>query len=431
MKGLNTAPGKIKALLVMCLIGALVSTGFSFWTYSASKKVAQAVGKETVPQIIAAKNIRASLANAHSNAMKAMLTKEKTGGRFWSLYRQDMNTLHSQLVDSSKNITYGDAERLPLLAIMTNISAYEYTVGGAVSSGAEISVDQFVEANRLMQQKILPASSALGQVNLSQLDAIYGSYTKNINNVMNLMWFVGLLFLIILAVTQVYLFIKTRRIFNAGLLAATILFSVNLLYSSAALNSVRSHLYTAKYDAFDSLNSLWSARAEAYNSIATESLYLMHNGTGIVQTADTINFNLSATRLSSDNTAALAGGKFEGYLSSALKSGEQSAVKTALQQWVKYVDIEKQIRSLEYDNKHSEAIALCVGDASGQSGFEFAKFDGALGNTISINQADFDSNINSTFKTLNLFPYVTAVFLILIAAVCIWGMKARIDEFKI
>jgi hypothetical protein len=435
MFDLSTAPRKIRALLLMCLVGTVVSLGITFWVYSSIRDVAQSVGKDTVPQIVAAKNIRATLANAHSNAMNAMLTKEKLGGKFWNLYREDLNSLHSQLIDASKHITYGDEERIPLFTILSNISAYEYTVGGAVSSGAEISVDQFMEANRLMQQKILPASSALNHANLSQLDSIYASFTKNINNVMFFMRLLGIAFLIILIGTQVYLFKKTHRILNIGLLIATILFSVNFVYSASALNSVKSDLYTAKHDAFDSLNALLSAKAEAYNANAIESLYLLHNGTGIVQTADTINFNLSAARLNSDPKAALAGGKFEGYLNDALSnvtfSGEKEAVGVALQQWAKYVDIDKQIRSLEYDSKHNDAIALCVGYAAGQSNFEFAKFDSALGDTININQINFDSSINSAFKTLNMFPYITAVFLVLISTASILGMKARIDEYKI
>jgi hypothetical protein len=435
MNNLSTAPRKIKALLILCLVGSVISMGITFWIYSSVRNVTQSVGKETVPQIVAAKDIRATLASAHSNAMNAMLTKERQGGKFWSLYRKDLNTLHLQLVNASENITYGDEERIPLFTILSNISAYEYTVGGAVSSGAEISVDQFMEANRLMQQKILPASSTLNKANLTQLDSIYSSYTKNINNVVVFMGITGFVFLIILLGTQVYLFKKTHRVLNIGLLTATILFLVSLVYSGMALNSVKADLYTAKQEAFDSLNALWSAKAESFNANAIESLYLLHNGTGIVQTADTINFNLSAARISSDNKAALAGGKFEGYLSDALSNitfkGEKAAAASALQQWVKYVDIDKQIRSLEYDSKHNKAIALCVGDAALQSNYEFIKFDALLGEVIKINQANFDSSINSAFKTLDVFPYITAGFLVLIIAACILGMKARIDEYKI
>jgi hypothetical protein len=435
MSNLSTAPQKLKALLILCLAASVISLGTTFWTYSSVRKVAQSVGLDTVPQIVAAKDIRATLASAHSNAMNAMLTKEKLGGKFWSLYRKDLDALHLKLVSASENITYGDEEREPLYTILSNISAYEYTVGGAVANGAELSVDQFMEANRLMQQKILPASSALNHANLTQLESIYESYTKNINNVITFVRTAGIVFLLILAGIQIYLFRKTHRVLNLGLIAATVLFSASLVYSAASFNSVKSDLYTAKQDAFDSLNALWSAKAEAYNANAIESLYLLHNGTGIVQTADTINFNLSAARIASDNKAALSGGKFEGYLSDAAGNitfpEERKAVTSALQQWVKYVDIDKQIRNLEYDGKHSEAIALGVGDASGQSNYEFTKFDAALGEVIKINQTNFDESIKAAFKTLNIFPFAIAGFLVSILAACILGIKARIDEYKI
>lgn len=435
MINLNTAPRKIKALLILCLVGSIISMGITFWIYSSVRNVAQSVGKETAPQIVAAKDIRATLASAHSNAMNAMLTKENQGGKFWSLYRKDMNTLHMQLVNASENISYGDEERIPLYTILSNISAYEYTVGGAVASGSKISVDQFMEANRLMQQKILPASSALNKANFTKLDSIYNSYTKNINNVVVFMLITGFIFLIVLIFTQVYLFKKTHRVLNIGLLTATILFSASLVYCGIALNSVKANLYTAKQEAFDSLNALWSAKAEAYNANAIESLYLLHNGTGIVQTADTINFNLSAARIVSDNKAALAGDKFEGYLSDALNNvtlpGEKAEVTSAIKQWAIYVDIDKQIRSLEYDSKHDAAIALCVGDEALQSNYEFIKFDSILGEVIKTNQANFNYSINSAFKTLNIFPYINAGFLVLIIAACILGMKVRMDEYKI
>ena len=430
----STTPGKIRILLWACIIGVIVSLGVNFLVYSASHSVAQAVGEDTAPRVVAANHINALLADAHSNAMNAMVTKEKSGGRFWTLYRKDMLDLHSQIIEISKNTIFGEAQRSPILALMSNVGTYEYTLGGAVSNGAEISVDQFGEANRLMQQKILPASVTLNKVYSSYLDAIYNSYIKNIDAAMMLLFGVGIISFLLLLGTQYYLFKKTHRVFNIGLMLATTLFMINIVYSVSALNSVKADLYSAKHDAFDSIQVLWSARATAYNANALESLYLLHNGTGIVQTADTINFNLSAASLCSDPKAALSGGKFEGYLSVALSNitfeGEKSATTLALEDWAKYVQIDKQIRNLEYDSKHNEAITLNVGESTGQSNYEFAKFDTELGKTIDINQVNFDSSMSLVFKTLKIFPYITLGFLLLIIMACVMGLKPRIEEYK-
>jgi len=432
---LSSAPNKLRALLIICIAGTLALIGTIFVIYSASRTVTQAVGKDTVPTIIAAQRIKATLADAHSNAMNAMVTKEKLGGKYWGEYRKNMNTLHSELTDASQNITYGEEQRTPILTIMSNLSTYEYTVGGAVSNGAEISVDQFMEANRLMQQKILPASTDLNKVSISHLDSIYNQYTKNMVKATTFMYLIGLGLFIILIYTQYYLYKTTHRVFNPGLLLATILLFANTMYSTDALNSVNKNLYTAKNDAFDSLNALWSAKAVAYNANALESLYLLHHQTGIVQTADTINFNLSASRLCSDNKAGSTGGEFKGLLNDVLKntafSSEKEAATTSLQEWIKYVDVDKQIRNLEYNSKHNEAIALCVGEAAGQSNYHFGRFDGALNEAIDINQRNFQSNIDSVFKSLNMFPYVTAGFLVLIIAAAAIGIKIRLNEYKI
>lgn len=434
MNKISNTPGKIKALLFVCIVGVIVSLCANFLIYRASQNVAQTVGVETAPSIVAANNINKLLASAHSNAMNAMVAKEKNGGKFWKLYRADMLDLHSRLIDISENIIFGSEERNSILAIMANVSAYEYTLGGAVSNGAEISVDQFGEANRLMQQKILPSSVALNKVYSSYLDTTYNNYAKNINIAMIILVVIGFILLVTLLESQYYLFKKTHRVFNIGLVLATILFTVNIMYSVSALNSVKSDLYSAKHDAFDSIQVLWSARATAYNANALESLYLLHNGTGIVQTADTINFNLSAESMCSDPKAALSGGKFEGFLGEALSNitfeGEEATAAAALNEWTKYVEIDKQIRNLEYDSKHNDAILLNVGESASQSNYTFAKFDEALGKTIDINQKYFDSSMESAFKTLSIFPYVTLAFLILIIFTCVLGLKPRIEEYK-
>jgi len=434
MSNRENTPGRLKALLLACIFGVTVSLGVNYLIYRASKNAAVTIGKETVPSIVAANHINALLADAHSNAMNAMVTKEKSGGKYWTLYRKNMVELHSELLDISNNITFGQGERSSILKIMANVSQYEYTLGGAVSNGAEISVDQFGEANRLMQQKILPASVALNRVYSSYLDSAYNSYIKNIGAAIIVLLVAGLMLLIILLSTQHYIFKKTHRIFNAGLMLASIMFIANIVYSVSALNSVKSDLYSAKHDAFDSIQALWSARATAYNANALESLYLLHNGTGIVQTADTINFNLSSSLLCSDPKAALNGGKFEGYLGDALGNitfqGEKSAANAAVQEWVKYVEIDKKIRNLEYDSKHAEAIALFVGDSAGQSNYAFANLDTALGKTIDINQEYFDSNMSLVFRRLNIFPYVTLISLALIILSCVLGLKPRIEEYK-
>lgn len=435
MNKVNNAPGRMRGLLILCLLIALIWFGITFFVYSLSRNTTKAVGLDTVPSIIAAQNIKATLANAHSNAMNAMVTGEKLGGKFWNQYRNDMDSLHTQLVRASKSITYGDAERIPLTAISSNISTYEYTVGGAVANGAEISVDQFMEANRLMQQKILPASTTLNRVNLDQLERVYSSYKKSINLLIAIMIAVGIGFLIVLVLVQMYMFKRTHRILNPGLMLAAILFAVSLIYSSSNLNSIKRDLDRAKNDAFASINALWNAKSTASNAKSIQSLYLLHEGTGIVQTADTINFNLSSERIYSSPDAAKTDSESEGYLNAALKNmtsgGAKTSTENAIAAWVTYVEIDKDVHNFEYDSKHHDAITLSVGNETGQGNYQFERFNNTLTDCIKINQNSFDYSINSAFKTLNIFPYVLIVSLFLIAAACILGMKVRMDEYRI
>lgn len=439
MKKPSNTKFKLQAFLSVCIIGAVIALGISYYVYFSTRDIARTIKEDTVPKIVAANHINALVSNAHSNAMNAMVTKEKTGDKYWKLYRDKMTELHSRLIEINENNVFGDVQKKTAAELMANIGQYEYTLGGSVSEGAKISVDQFGEANRLMQQKILPASVRLSDYYTSYLNTIYDKYSKNINWVISLTTIAFVIFILILISIQYSLFKKTHRIFNIGLLLVTLIFSFSFIYSINSLQVIKSELKTVKEDAYDSIQALWKSKSIAYNANALESLYLLHNGTGIVQTADTINFNFYSESIISNPNAALNGEEASGYLNNALKGIDlninsndsyEAYIKAAIEQWAKYDTIDKKIRNLEYDGKHSEAFALYAGQSEGQSAYVFTKFDENIDNAINKKQALFDEGMNLIFSRLNIYPYITFISLILIVALSILGLMPRIEEYK-
>jgi len=436
---LATTPGKMTGFLVISICGLVIAALLTLNAYRGERQAVQTVGKDAVPSIVAAEHIRATLADANANVMNAFLTKEPVAtGPSWKTYRAEMTEIQEQLLTAAQNITYGDEERKPILALMTNVGVYEHEIGKA-SAGTGDAMSHFLIADKSMRSIILPAAVELDKANFSHLDATYTSH-RDVAWVEKLFAYVGLVVAaIILMVTQGVLLTKTHRVINLGYLAATAALIVFGIYSVATLSSVESKLISAKQDAFDSIHALWKARATAFDANADESLYLICHGDQDNQAKATSTFMAKATLISNVNSKdalafARSGTKFGGYLGDELSNitfpGEAEAAMETLTAWVGYTDIDQKIRQLEHDGQHKEAVDLCIGTKPGQSDWQFDKFNEALGKTLDINQKAFDEKVGSAFTELNVFPYALFVWLVASVLLVVIGMKPRLEEYK-
>lgn len=438
-KYLKSTPGKIVIASIATIVVAIFMSTIIYSNYKSTRQAVQTVGKDTVPSIIAAENIRATLADANSNAMNALMTKEKDNGRYWTAYRKEMNEAHSQLIDASENITYGNEERDPIQKIMSKISEYEFVLGKARLTTTTNVADDFAEANKIMSEEILPAASDLDKANYSHLDSIYSSHKVKSSFLNFVLICVVVIAMITILWTQRFLYKKTKRILNMGFTAALVLTFIFGCYSWGVIQVVNNDLKVAKEDAFDSIHNLWKARAITYDGNADESMYLLYSGNKKQQEASLKAFNDKKNQITSvDPEQALSllkqNKSFKGFLGDELSNitfaGEKDAAMEALKYWDEYIKMDSKFRSLEDDGHHDEAVKLCTGTNEGESDWLFNKFDSALGKTLDINQQQFDSHIVSAFSALNVFPFILGLYLILFIVAIVWGVKPRLDEYK-
>ena len=436
----KTSPGKllnwlltIAALLALTLIMAVV-------TYSDMREAVQTVGKDTVPSIVAAENIRATIADANAYAVNAFLEQEHGIGKNRKKYRDDMNAVHDSLVTSAQNITYGQQERQPILTIMSTLGEYERLIGLAQEQAPADALATLTQAQGLIHQTILPEAIALDQANFSHLTSTYDAHRQHTSlQQTEFVWIVGPLLIMALFGVQLHLYRTTKRVFNLPLLGATFIAVVYLLQAMSSFRDTETALVRAKQDAFDSVHALWQARAVAYDANADESLYLLSHGNDADQQQSTQEFKdkvaqLSAGDVASDRLAADNKLKFAGFLGDELDNvtfdGEGDAALQTIHTWAAYIAIDDRIRQLEQGGDHAAAIALNLGTHEGESNWAFAQFDTALGKTLDINQQAFDQATAEAFGHLDHFPLITAIAGALIALASLFGLKSRFDEYR-
>jgi len=463
---LARAPLSTPRLLQASLAG-LALTVLLFWivgamVISASKQGVQTIGHDTAPSVVAAQAIRAHLANLDASAANAGLTRGPAQAQAWKDYAAEQALLSDYLVSAAQNITYGDAERKPILAIATGVQRYADLIGQARALMESIDLKQsaipdaalalFRRANALTNNELLPAAAALNDANESVLNATWDARKSTFTTTRVWLFASALPALILLAWLQWTLLARTNRLLNPGVLGATILMVVVALWTAIDLGASNTALTSAKQDAFDSVRAIWKSRAVAYSANADESYFLLDG-------ANKLNYGLSfrkkiaeltddaffdkaerqriladVARFRSRNCVADNRPQYDGLLGAELMNvtfdGECAGAAAAYTTLGTYLDIDARIRALDASGQRDAAIALNVGIKPGESNYAFDAFDKALGKIIDINQTAFDAAIVSAESDLAPLTWIIGIGGLLALLLAFVGLRPRLNEYR-
>jgi hypothetical protein len=294
-----------------------------------------------------------------------------------------------------------------------------------------------------MDETLLPAADALDKANNDVLERTYEGQSENSSLARSLILFAGLLLLGAFAAAQIFLTLRTRRLLNPQLLAATLVALGSLAYSVSAMKEEQRQLKIAKEDAFTSIHALWRARAVSYWANSDESRYQLDQPQAAgherdfftraallakispgMKLADLVNAERSGIRVEG----------FSGYLADELNNitftGERDAAINTLLRFEEYLGLDTEIRRLERGGKHKEAVDFCIGTQEGQSNWSFDRFDKALGATLDINQAAFDAAVRKGLNALEGLEIKLSVLAAAGAVLIFLGLSVRIREYE-
>jgi hypothetical protein len=405
----------------------------------------QTVGKDTAPSIIAAQHIKSSLADMDANAANELLGAPGAMPQAVAAYEARRVEASKALIAGAENITYGDSERNPILALQVGLGSYERLIQKARdlhATSPAATVAAYREAAALMDGTLLPAADALDQANHQVLEHSYDSQSSRSFAARTFVLFAGVLSLLALAAVQLFLSDRMHRTVNPALLVATLLTLILAIYAWQAMQRERSQLKVAKEDAFTSIHALWRARAIAYQANGDESRYLLDPANAKEHEDAFLQKSQSLASLPTDRSreqviASLQRGAhvndFSGYLADELNNitfdGEREAAIQSLTTWEAYLDVDTMIRQLQRQGQTRQAIELCLGNAQGQSNWTFDQFDRALLATLDINQKAFDASVDKGLSAVSALEIKALVVAIVIALLCFLGLAPRIREY--
>jgi hypothetical protein len=405
------------------------------------------IGKDATPSITTAQRLKDAAAGMDAYVAKELLLPSGQNQDAIKGYNERYEKFSQRLVAAAENITYGDKERKPIETLQLELGNYIAKIQQARDFHERGDTNNMLVAYRsaaeIMDQKLLPAADALDKVNVDALNVTYNQEKFNSGKSLFFIVISGVALITVLLGLQIFLSQRTRRTFNPMLLAATAIAIAFLNYTTGAFLSASQNLRIAKEDAFNSMYALRQARAFGYIANSTESRYLLdsafaskheqaffNNINKIAKLPDGQTFETVAAAASASSYKP----SFTGLLAEQVKNitfgGEREATVKNLTTLGTYVAIDKQIRQLERSGKHTEAIALCLGNNKGQSNWAFDELKLANGKIFDINQAAFDKAIKQGFKEVDGFEYTTPVALSAIALLTLFGLLPRLKEYS-
>jgi hypothetical protein len=437
----RTTPGHLQMLVY--LIGGVAAALFvigSATLVAAQRSVAN-MRHETVPSIVGAQHIHATLADADRAEANAFLAGAIEAAGPHRQYENDIAEAMQELEQAAEQASGNTAVGRQIQVISVQVTQYTSLVDIARAGnqqGFPVGAAYLRQASQLMHRPgdgILANVDQLGDLVAQDLGAENTTLVVTVGMLL-LYAAAGVALFALLVHSQRFLRERFRRRRNRRLLLATgVLLLLGAMVASEAVFTAQT-LVMAEGQDYNRLLNLWHIRSLVYDANGNESLSLIARGNG---DAFDRNFQSNTARLAdrpmTDELVTAAGRgdvQFQGLLADELNASsgpEHDAAVDVLRAYRRFMGVDATVRARSQQGDHDSASRLALGAQPGQLGAAFAGLDAALGKAIDVVQQQFDRSV--AFAEYSLLGHIALQLLtVLIVLQAYRGLKPRIDEYR-
>ena len=451
----NVTPSRLRLLLLFISLVACIFCIVAVNTIQQHDHALQTIGIEAGPSVIAAHKIKIGLLTMDGDLADELLYPAAQNDAEERLddFNKNRITTSTYFVEAARNITYGNAELLPIENLQTGFGQYLMQAQAARDIHERGSQSETIKAYRsalqTLQNTLLPNADALDKSNREVLVDIYNQEKSASALSRGLVLLLGLVLVGLLLYTQLFLRLRFKRRLNIGLILPSIALLFYLQYLTQSLANCSNQTKIAKEDSYDSIVSLLHARADSYDANAAESRWLLDRersaihekcfvdktnlvaqfepGHDIDKTVETAQKQLAAGQ-----KLSLPG--FSGALAEELNNirfdGEGQAAIESLQDFHEYVATDSKIRKLANEGKEAAALKLGLGYDAKASNYLFRRYDDALERALKINEAELELAFKTGKHSLDNQTIYTLALTIFLVVSSFWALSPRIEEYS-
>ncbi len=436
----TTEPGRLRALGAVLALLVVVFGAATAWQVTDRSAAADDVVLRSQPLTVDAASIFRSLADADTTAAGGFLAGGTESAVTRQRYEADVATASQLLVRAAANARVPGAEDgavdrtgeqvARLNALLPRYTGLIETARTNNRQGLPLGGAYLRYANGLMRTELLPAAQALYEAETERLAVDQARATA---------WpgfalVAGVVALGALGWAQRRHYRRTNRVFNRGLLVATVASVAVLLWLAVGHAVARAGLVDAYEHGTRSLQALNTARIDALRARADENLTLVARGA--VLTADQkdfyeVDFQSKMGHLAGpDGPGPVAAA---GELGKALALVDDEAgrrpVLDAVAAAGQWRTRHAAARAADDRGAYDRALAQVIG-GSGSTGASFDRVDTGLGRALVHEQARFRATADGGRAAFRLLAVGGAVLAVLAATAAVWGVGRRLSEYR-
>ena len=420
--GVTGTPRTLWLLLVGLVLLSLVWGAVAVWVVSQRASGASDVVGVSEPLSVDGQQIYRALSDADATEATAFLVGGLEPLAARQRYLADIAQASRHLEAATAAAGHSPAAR-NLATLSAGLPVYAGEVETARADnrlGYPLGAAYLRDASSLMRGTLLPAARNVSAEANSQVSAASGEATGLP---------LALILLVVAAVVgyalfraQRWLYRHNHRVFNPGLVVASVAALVSVLWLVIVLGVARADLLQARAHGSAPVAALARADTAALRARADESLTLIDAGGDDSFQADflTVQHDLGpgpGTLLTGAITAARG----------SPGAGAAAAAATTATGWYA---AHRTVRFLDDNGKHIQAVHLVTTPGSDHSGTLFTRLDDSLTRAISADQAVFQANAVAGRNTFTGLEVGVIVLALIMAAGCARGLSKRLAEYR-
>ncbi|MEF9903934.1 hypothetical protein [Streptomyces sp. P9-A2] len=420
-----TEPGRLR--VIGAVLAALVIAFGTVASWQMAERAAAADDVLTRSQPLAsdAADIYRSLADANTAASSGFLAGGQETAASRKRYEKGIRTAAAKLVNAAANSDPGSSSTVTITRLNRLLPEYKGLVERARTynrQGYPVGGAYLRYANEKMQEEMLPAAEKLYQKETERLDADYADATPYPWAAIAL----GAVALAALAWVQRRTYLRTHRVLNHGLVAATAAAAVVLLWLVVGHSLARSGLNGSYAHGVRSLGVLHEARIASLKARGNENLTLVARGAETTKVGDkaydAYDYDFQHDMEALDKGLARAG-------ELADDSSGEKPVAAAVSNMTEWKKRHAAAREEDGNGNYQKALDLVIG-GKGATGECFDGVDENLASALTHERREFEEAATGGRDALTGLPQGAAGLAVLGAAGAALGIGRRLSEYR-
>ncbi|MGH3772854.1 MAG: hypothetical protein ACRDRW_15935 [Pseudonocardiaceae bacterium] len=415
----DTTPGRLRVALIVLVFGVLLAGGVAVYAAIARVSTTRDIAEHLEPLNADVTTLYRSLAEADATVAAGYLSGGVEPSQVQARYRDDMVAATTSLARAGTQAGGEVVTATRIADITTQLPLYAGLVERARANnrqGFAVGEAYLRRASELMQNSILPAAAQLQQRQAARLDDAYRR-AGSVPLVALASCGVGLAGL---GWAQGFLLRRTRRVFNVGLVLASVAVITGLVWWTGAVAASADSLEGALGHSQSVSDALAPAQIAALQARAFESLELVSRTGAAIEPE----FEARMQRLTRNNGAGGALGVATRF---ATDQKGKMLVQAAVDDSLGYARAHQEVRRLDDAGEYTKAVDAAVNTSAATA---FGRLDTALKTAVEYEHGAFGTDIERARVRLTGLPIGTGGLAIVAAVGVALGIRQRLEEYR-